>query len=96
MSNLSLVLTSSIADESTGTKKPAPKNARLKNISIGANSQAAAKAQTDSFTAEVFIKGLPNVDGQTPAEKTKIVITNADGENKTKDVSCLFCGSKIE
>ena len=55
-----------------------------------------AKSESDSFIAEVFVKGLPE-GNQTPAENTEIVVTNkGDDEKDARDVSCLFCGKEIE
>lgn len=82
------------ADEAPDAKRPA--TARAKNPSINAKSSTAAKAQSNSVTAEVLIKGLPDGDGSTPAEKTEIVITDAEGAKRSENVSCLFCGKDIE
>lgn len=84
------------ADEASGTKKSTPKKSRPKAITISADSLAQAKAQTDSFTAEVLIQGLPNGESHTQAEKSEIIVTNAQGEKQTQDVTCLFCHNKIE
>jgi len=69
---------------------------RPKNIKIESDSRAQAKAQTDTLAAEVFIKGLPDGNGALPAEKSEIVITDADGERSRQAVSCLFCEKAIE
>lgn len=65
-------------------------------MSINAKSLAQAKAQVDAFTAEVFIKGLPNGDGQTSAENTEIVVTDANEDKQSQAVACLFCRKEIE
>ena len=85
-----------IEDDASSFKKSEPKEARPKFVSIGAIALAQAKAQTGSFTAEVFIQGLPNGDNQTPADKTEVVITKAGGEKQSQDVRCLFCDEEIE
>jgi hypothetical protein len=86
-----------VADEAAGTKKPTPKKARPKDVSISKNSPALAKAETDSFIAEVFIKGMPSGANQTPSEKSEVVITTkGQDEKQSLDVTCLFCGKDIE
>ena len=85
-----------VADEASGSQKSAPKEARPKFVSIGAISLAQAKAHTGSFTAEIFIQGLPNGDNQTPADKTEVVITKPEGEKQAQAVRCLFCDEEIE
>ncbi|KAK3713240.1 hypothetical protein LTR37_008673 [Vermiconidia calcicola] len=86
----------SAADAASKSKKTTPKKARPKNISIAAASAALAKAEKSSFTAELFIKGLPAGADQKQAEKSEIVIISLDGEQSWRDVSCLFCGKEIE
>lgn len=73
-----------------------PVNAKLKKVTIGPRSLAQAKAQKNSLTAEVFIKGLPDGEGQSPAENSEIVVTDADGDKNAQNVNCLFCGTEIE
>ena len=86
-----------VADEAAGTKKPTPKKARPKDVSISKNSPALAKAETDSFIVEVFIKGMPSGANHTPSEKSEIVITTkGQDEKQSQDVGCLFCGTQIE
>ncbi|KAK3719012.1 hypothetical protein LTR37_004575 [Vermiconidia calcicola] len=86
----------SAADAASKSKKTTPKKARPKNISIAAASPALAKAEKNSFTAELFIKGLSAGADQKQAEKSEIVIVNPDGEQSSRDVSCLFCGKEVE
>lgn len=79
------------ADEQKATKKR-----KLDNIKIGPRSLAQAKAQKGSFTAEIFIKGLPDGEESTPAERTEIIVTDGEGEKHAQSVGCLFCGTEIE
>lgn len=72
------------------------KKARPKHVKIESNSRAQAKAQTDTLAAEVFIKGLPDGDGASPAGKSEIVVADANGERSRQTVSCLFCEKSIE
>lgn len=82
----------------TASKTKAPKRKKIaaaKNLDIDANSSAVATAQKDAFTADVFVKGLPDGPNQEAASTTEIVVMSEEGK-KAEDVSCLFCGSKIE
>lgn len=83
-------------DQSSGTKKRTPKKSRPKGTSIDLDSSATAKARTDSFTAEVFVAGLPHGGSPTPAEKNEIVVTNAQGVKETREIRCLFCDQEME
>ena len=84
-------------EEANGTKKETSKKGTPKNINIDKNSSAMAKAESDSFTAEVFIKTLPEGGNTVPSESTEIVVTNkVDDEKHAQDLNCLFCGKEIE
>lgn len=88
-----------LADTSSASlsKKPAKKKLKQDStVSIRSNSLAQAKAETDSVICEVMVQGLPDGPEQTPAAHSYIQITDADGEKRTTDVQCLFCGTKID
>lgn len=84
-------------EEAAGTKKPSPKKSRPKDVSISKNSSALAKAENDTFSAEVFIKHMPTGTNQTPSERSEVVLTTLGRDEKhSQDVCCLFCGKEIE
>lgn len=85
-----------IEAETEGTKKPPTKKVRTKHVSISANSLAQAKAESDSFTAEVLIEGLPSGNKHCAAKETEIVIVDATGKESTRSVHCLCCHQAIE
>ena len=87
----------SLADEATGNKNKTTRKETPKNISIDKNSSALAKAESGSFTAEVFIKGLPDAENRAASEVSEIAVTNkGNNEKHTANVCCLFCEKEIE
>lgn len=95
-SMLHVAISQSGSNRVTAGEAPATKKARPKHVSIGANSLAQAKSQVGSFTAEVLIKDLPSGEGQTAAENSEIIVTDAEGAKHSQPLSCLFCGKEIE
>jgi len=49
-----------------------------------------------ALQAEVYIKGKPNDLNDTPSDKDQIIMTDAEGEQETLPVRCLFCDSVID
>lgn len=82
------------AEDTPSAKKQ--KKARPKDLSIGSSSSALAKAEKDSFVAEVFLKDLPDGKEHAAAKASEIVVTSSKGEQSSQDVCCLFCGTEIE
>jgi hypothetical protein len=60
------------------------------------NPSALAKAEKNSYVAELYIQDLPAGDNYVPAEKTQIIVTGPEGVKQTQNVSCLFCSKEIE
>lgn len=69
---------------------------KSKTKKLTLNPPAVAITQKDSHTAEVFLEGSPNGPDETPADETKIVLTDEDGGQQTESVHCLFCHTAIE
>ena len=75
--------------KSTSSAKRKSKGGKESDISPSGS----AFVQNDSVTAEVFITDAPP---DKPAEKTEIVITDAEGERRIEEVCCLTCGKAVE
>lgn len=82
------------AGEAPNAKKQ--KKARPKDVTIGSTSPALAKAEKDSFVAEVFLKDLPDGKDHVKAGTSEILIISPGGDRSSQDVCCLFCGTEIE
>ena len=81
----------------TGKKKSTPKKPRPKEVSISKDSSAVAKAENNSFSAEIFIKGMPSGPDSTLSDRSEVVITSKGSDDKhSQDVACLFCCKEIE
>jgi len=78
----------------TGKKKA--KEKRKSKAKGDIDSSAQAVAQKDAFTAEVLLEGLSQGTDSEPAERTEIVFTDGQGEQRSESVRCLFCSSEIE
>lgn len=86
-----------VAEEASGTKKPTLKKPRPKDVRISKDSAAVAKAETDSFYAEVFVKGMPNGLNSTPSTRSEVLVTTKGNEDKqSRVVTCLFCHKEID
>lgn len=88
----------STAESSAPSSKKTAKRKSDSNtaVTIRSGSLAQAKAELDGNTAEVMIGGLPKEEGQTPAERSYVQITTADGKKSERDLECLFCRTKID
>jgi hypothetical protein len=92
------------AGEGDGSSKPRKKSSsptkkrksKTDDPQIGPSSKAQAKASMGAITAEVIVAGVPDGPDEEPAEKTEIIITDENGEQKSEPVACLFCKQTIE
>lgn len=83
------------AQDASATKRKAGRKKSKQDMAAMADPRAIAIAEEGPFTAEVFIKGLPEDLKAASAAVTEIVVTNA-GKERHQDVLCLFCQAKIE
>ncbi|KAK0947655.1 hypothetical protein LTR29_000912 [Friedmanniomyces endolithicus] len=72
------------------------KRASVASFALEPTPPATAIAQEDGYTAEFFVRGSPDGPDDTPSEVTKIVVTDAEGEQRTEHVTCFFCHEPIE
>ncbi|KAK0361623.1 hypothetical protein LTR91_022721 [Friedmanniomyces endolithicus] len=72
------------------------KRASVASVSLDPTPPATAMAQEGAYTAEFLVRGSPNGPDDTPSEVTQIVVTDAEGEQRTEHVTCLFCREPIE
>jgi len=75
--------------KSAGTAKRKSKGGKDSDISPSGS----AFVQNDAVTAEVFIADAPP---DKPAEKTEIVIIDAEGAQQREEVCCLTCGQAVD
>ena len=80
----------------SSVKKQDSKSPDEKTLEVSVDSPVVAKAVKGSVTAEVFIKGEPRFAEVKPALNTEIVITDANGEQHSVELNCLFCGKPVD
>ncbi|KAK5112465.1 hypothetical protein LTR62_004222 [Meristemomyces frigidus] len=89
------------ATKSNSVGKKVNRKPKTPDLTPGPNAQAKSVNPVSGVSAEVFIRGLRDGLGEEAGEgkgeeRTRTVVTNADGGVEERDVACLFCGVAVD
>jgi hypothetical protein len=65
-------------------------------VQIGPTWKGQAKASKGGMTAEVMVERMPHRLEDKLAERTEILITDENGEQRSGKVACLYCQQIID